>query len=442
MARLIIGHVTDTTAKIWVRGKCFFHWAHISLSQNGKHIKTEKLELQERHGYTGCMEFKGLKARTDYTCEVAFGPSKDTKSFLLIDFGNCRGKFTTAPNSADKTPFSFLLGSCNLHSLGFVNSPDKAYEILIDKAEDSNASFMIHCGDQIYYDIPNPVKQPELEEYRQKYLDAWSDCRPARAFLTRLPHYMIFDDHEITNNFSNDFNPPGDCHDAADFKREAMKAYREFVHIRHPKSDMQAYYYQFSHGPAEFFVMDTRTERWSYQANKFDNQIVSEEQLSQLKTWLKQHNNRPKFIVTSVPFVGQVKHNNDKWSAEVFRHQRESLIEFFIDEKIQKVCFLTGDMHSSYHGTLEIKSDSHQVTIHELMSSPINQIEKNSYDKLRTPYNAKTPKGYSYKSKVLKAEFYNKHSNAMKITLSKDTVAWEIFRTKKKRVDKRKSFSF
>lgn len=439
MARLIIGHVTPVSAKIWVRGEKDYVWANITVLEKGNVAGSAQLLLEERHGYTGCAEIKGLKPATAYTCQVSYARDKKAPPALQVDFGHCRGKFMTAPEK--DAGFSFLLGSCNLHSLGFLNPSDDAFEALTEKAENAGARFMIHCGDQIYYDIPVPFKQPSLQEYRQKYLDAWQDCRPARAFLTQLPQYMILDDHEIANDFSNDFKTQLQGATPAQFKYMAMKAYREFVHIRHPETGDQAYYYSFSYGGAQFFVLDTRTERWAFQQDGDGNQIISKEQMTQLKKWLLKYSDVPKFIVSSVPFVAHVRRSDDKWSSEKFLHQRDQLIEFMVDKGIRKVVFLTGDMHNSYHATLDVVSERGQLTIHELMSSPLNQLEKSSFDKYDPAHEGETASGVKYTSIISRSEFYNAHSNAMLISVKGGQVGWEIFRTKKSRVEKHGSFA-
>ena len=66
MARLIIGHVTHETAKIWVRGGEFCHWAKVCVFKDGKAVDQQWLNLEARHAYTGCLEFKNLKDKVFY----------------------------------------------------------------------------------------------------------------------------------------------------------------------------------------------------------------------------------------------------------------------------------------------------------------------------------------------------------------------------------------
>jgi alkaline phosphatase D len=432
MARLIIGHVTPNSVTIWVRGDKKHSVAFIQVDPGNK---LTVLSLEERHGFTGAVDITGLKNDTDYLCEVEFAASRNVSRNLRVDYGHCRGKFKTAPAADANPPFKFLLGSCNLHSLGIVTSPDRAYEELLERSAKNDVRFMIHCGDQIYYDIPNPRKRPDINEYRDKYLDAWGDSRPTRKFLTQIPHYMIMDDHEITNNFANDMKPPDGNSTPELYRMISMKVYREFVHIRQPDTfGNQALYYSYSYGGAQFFIMDCRTERFGFTAGA--EQIVSDAQMTDFKKWLSRHKNDLKFVVSSVPFVMEVANDDDKWGAPAFAAQRNEVIDHLMKNEIGRLVFLTGDMHASYHAKMTIDGD-HEV--HELMSSPINQLQKSALDRFRQGVVRETTKGHKYSGRIMK--FYSKHSNAMLIEVDQEEVSYEIFRTKKTRKVRSGSFT-
>jgi len=80
------------------------------------------------------------------------------------------------------------------------------------------------------------------------------------------------------------------------------------------------------------------------------------------------------------PNSEQDKRNSeqDKWSAERFRRQRDQIIEHIAANDIERIVFLTGDMHCCYHATMRIgpagkKYES--VTVHELAGGPVNQLQ-------------------------------------------------------------------
>ncbi len=431
MARLIIGHITPNSVVIWVRGDRKHPVAFVQVDPGNK---SKTITLEERHGYTGAVEITGLSSDTDYECDLEFAASTTAGRHLRVDYGHCRGKFRTGPKAGASVPFKFLLGSCNLHSLGIVASPDRAYEELLEKSTKNSVRFMIHCGDQIYYDIPNFLKSPNIDEYRDKYLDAWGDSRPTRKFLTQLPHYMIMDDHEITDNFANDMVPPNGSSTAELYKLISMKVYREYVHIRQPNSyGRQHLYYNFSYGDVQFFVMDCRTERFGFRPGT--KRIVANEQMAAFKKWLLKFRSELKFVISSVPFVMDVANDDDKWSAPAFEDQRHEIIDHLMNKQIGRLVFLTGDMHCSYHATMTI--DGAQQ-IHELMSSPINQLQKSEIDQFEQGVVHKTPGGHQYLGKI--NSFFGDHSNAMMVDVDQGAVAYEIFRTKRSKTVKNASF--
>jgi hypothetical protein len=266
----------------------------------------------------------------------------------------------------------------------------------------SRPAFFIHAGDQIYYDVPFPDRPPARKEYRRSYHEAWFDDASARHVLSHWPHYMTLDDHEIADQYAEDFHSPNEDVPPTVYLREALAAYREYVAVRHPRPDGRwtpspnggPYWYCFSHGRARFFVLDTRTRR-----NNGRGEIVDAEQLHALLRWLSESpRDNLKFVVTSVPFVAEFDEavvqeerrwadtvrpgtrrnaENDKWSAERFRGQRNRIIEHIHDHRIDHVVFLTGDMHCCYHARMRIGTGTRyqSVVVHELAGGPMNQLQ-------------------------------------------------------------------
>lgn len=425
MPRLILGHTTDTSAKIWVRASARWPVAFLQLINpaNNKKLVEISIPTQEPEFFTAIHEFSGLAADTNYKVKVAFGKTAQDPADARIREAYTEGRFRTFPK-VSKQPFTFLLGSCNLHSLGILERPDQSWISISRIAAKTQANFMIHAGDQIYADIPLKPKA-SLEHYRDKYLDAWDDCVPAKRVLTELPHYMVLDDHEIVNNYENGSGELGST-----LPRIALKVYWEFQHSHNPVTlgAPDQYYYSFSCGAAQFFVLDTRTSRISSL-----RQMIDDKQLRNLLAWMTQHKNSIKFIVTSVPFVGAVKNpKQDKWCDPIFKTQRELILRHILKNGIDNVIFLTGDMHTSYCADMEITDGSgNKIVIHELMSSPINQFTPD----LPLSFHYESPKTeisgeFQYKSTIRKNTFFGEHSNVMSITVTDGKpTEFSIYRT-------------
>lgn len=443
MPRLIIGHVDHKSARIWTRGQESRPVAQLEvLASDGSPVAFKTINLEERHFYTGVFEISGLKPDTRYTCGVGLRSAQNPADVLVPEYGSGTFRTQTAPDQ--QSAFSFLLVSCNLHSLGVVTPADDAYRKLSALAKKHDARFSIHCGDQIYYDVPQWGRDPDVDEYRDTYLDAWGDCEPTAQFLTELPHYMILDDHEIIDDFACDRKLTSGAPNHVQLAL-ATKVYREFQHIHNPQSfGSGPLYYKFDAGAARFFVFDTRTERFSGEGEG-PQEMISPEQFAHFRSWLKSNRDRQLFIVTSIPFVARVRKSKDKWSSVSYRVQREKILELIWNEEARRVCFLTGDMHNSQHATVRLTgSGKGDIVVHELMSSPVNQLGKNRFDAYHPGKEdaARTGLPFSYSTDLKKSEFYTGHSNAMVISVTKSKVNWEIHRTKKTEIKPELAGSF
>jgi hypothetical protein len=248
-------------------------------------------------------------------------------------------------------------------------------EALRDDPPEERPSFMIHAGDQMYFDIDAPSRPADVDEYRRSYRQAWFEDPSARALLTACPHYMILDDHEIIDGFAN--QPY-----LRKYLVPARRAYDEYVQSRQPQEAQGALYYRFEYGQARFFVLDTRTER-----QPDEQRMIGDSQLELLENWLLENPRALKFVVSGVPFVAQLRpgaasraavgedDREDKWSGAAFRSQRDRIIDFIHVHGTARVVFLVGDMHCTYHATMRVGRPAKRVSIHEIAAGPISQVQ-------------------------------------------------------------------
>ncbi len=416
MANLIIGHVSTTSARIWVKGDKKSGTALLRHHAAGttEWAPTSGAPLLEHLGRVAVFELEGLLPGTRYECELSF----------QVGTASATGSFTTAP--AQPRDICFLFGSCNWTRVPLnLKNPEPAWRRIAQLAAAEQADFMVHCGDQIYADIPIMPPFPDIHHYRKQYQDAWK-IKPTAEVFGSLPNYMILDDHEIFDGYANDSEF---LHrSSAPVRDVALAAYREYQHSHNPQTyPAPALYYAFSFGGAEFFVLDVRTERYRQKGR----QIISGLQMERFKGWLLQHATKPKFVVTSIPFVAETRDKDDKWCGEAYLAQRDEVIDFLVQNGIDGLVFLTGDMHCSYHATLSVTSAAgRSFTIHELMSSPINQFG-NDLHAFEDGVRRTTPAGASYESRLTPDTFYGAHSNVMVVRVSPEgAVSYSIFRTK------------
>jgi alkaline phosphatase D len=419
MSHLVIGHVSPSTACIWVRGDKKRRTAKLRYRAAGGPWDSRTLALEERRGYVAIETLTNLDAGTAYECELGFPGSAPppVKS----------GRFVTAPAGASDV--AFLLGSCNWSRAPLdILDPAASWSGIESLAADLKPDFMIHCGDQVYSDVPtSPLPEfMDVRYFRELYQKAWK-IPPTARVLASMPHYMVLDDHEIFDDYYNG-KPYANATDTKVIRGAALAAYQEYQHSHNPQSFAPALYYSFSFGGVEFFALDVRTERYP----KPHNQIIGAQQMADFKAWLKANARATKFALTSVPFVGEARNAADKWSGDNQRSQREELIDFLASNaEVEKLVFLTGDMHCSYHATMTIqRRNGPALGVHELMSSPINQFGNGLHAFVEKMHQT-TPAGNTYEVELKASDFYGAHSNVMLIKAGTDgRVAWDVYRTK------------
>ena len=320
------------------------------------------------------------------------------KDLANLDPGISTACFRTYPQAGQKQDLNFLLGSCRYPGLLWkIKEADMIFGPVRDealgqterKATDSTppvttdpCDFVLMVGDQIYADMYNrhvPVGLADtFEEFQERYHTAFGSPN-MRTLLKRVPHYMILDDHEIEDNWTQDR-----LKKAASRKvfHLAIGAYMSYQWSHSPRTFQTRLYYAYECKGYPFFVLDTRTQRFMDDVpDKLeDNHMLGrpalkgEEpgQLERLLEWLKwaqtAHGDAPKFIVSSSVFAPspmdaregrdgspeqQVKRKqgSDSWPA--FPTTRKAVLSTIIDNGVQNVVFLSGDIHCANVATID-----------------------------------------------------------------------------------------
>ena len=238
-------------------------------------------------------------------------------------------------------------------------------------------AFMIHAGDQIYFDFPLAAREPTRDAYRRAYRQAFFGDPVQREFLASLPHFMTLDDHELVDGFARDFVPI-ENRVPEDYYRPALGAYDEYVASRQTPDAGEGHRgYAFDHGAARFLVLDLRTQRF-----RESRRMLDRDQLDWLLGWLEKSRDRIKFVVSSVPFLAELRdradlagERDDKWTGRFYRDQRDEILDFVHAQRIGGLVFLAGDMHCTYHATMQLGAPGRRVLVHELAGGPIHQAQ-------------------------------------------------------------------
>ncbi|HEX8167910.1 MAG TPA: alkaline phosphatase D family protein [Beijerinckiaceae bacterium] len=305
----------------------------------------------------------------------------------------------------------FFLGSCRYPGLLWkVKEADRIFGPMVDQLtqepdDAARARFTLMVGDQIYADALNksiPILRADTyEEFQERYTTAFG-APNLRRLLKSAPAYMILDDHEIEDNWTQDRLRDEGKHVLFNI---AISAYMSYQWSHGPRTWGQLLYYTFDCGNYPFFVLDTRTQRFKDDSEGLrDNHMLGRPtidpqhpgQLQRLVDWLseqqKTQGDVPKFIVTSSVFVPNAiderldpfepppvdarfpmapwptgvesavfdinrkrREGSDSWPA--YPNTRTAVLRRIVEEKIQNVVFLAGDIHCSNVAEIEFEGE-------------------------------------------------------------------------------------
>ncbi len=324
------------------------------------------------------------------------------QDLMAKDFDDSEALVRTFPaHDALADRLAFLVGSCRYPGLlAKVKEADRIFGPMLDHFATANrfgdgARFTLMVGDQIYADILNrfvPILRADTyEEFQSRYREAFG-APNLHDLLRSASTYMILDDHEIEDNWTQDRLQDSGKHLLFNI---AISAYMSYQWSHGPRTWGRLLYYTFECGGYPFFVLDTRTQRFKHDpgdpadaAGLHNNHLLGPPtidpdpehmgQLGKLLQWLAQQQQErgdvPKFVVTSSVFVPNPmderidpgvlppkarqqdqallyeanrghREASDSWPA--FPTTRLAILSQILAHGIQNVVFLAGDIHCS-----------------------------------------------------------------------------------------------
>jgi alkaline phosphatase D len=395
--------------------------------------------MKAHFDFTGVVDVPNLAPSTLYTFSMGFivadlEPEQMQKvtADMLLDAST--GSFTTASSAGNQ--LSFVFGSCRymLRLFGgniFDDRGDKTFRSIREQiASGRQTDLFLMLGDQIYADdmTSHFGSDDEASEFHARYRAAFS-TQHLRDLMATTPTYMAMDDHEIENNWTQD-----DYTNKHALFNVAMSAYAAYQQSHGPSlvfhendnlSDVPLRrYYSFDWGPASFFILDTRTERFR---GFSPPEIISQVQMRELKKWLKGATSAWKFVGTSVPvFPDHRKETVDKWAG--FREQRREILDFIRVQGIQNVVFLSGDVHCSFWAQLTHEQDPNFVVLQIVSSAFFWPVSAASRDHFIA--SGPLDKGGPYV--VSSSPKYRVEDNFTRVSISQNGLDVEVFDRKGK----------
>lgn len=285
------------------------------------------------------------------------------------------GKTITLPKNTNK--FKIAILSCQHFSENYF----WAYKYLLEDSVD----IIVFLGDFIYeYSVYRNPRRPDptpyandLNTYRAKYKLYYTDPYLKEA-LRNIPIYVIWDDHEVINDYSGKtmkyYNP----------KRlsDAYKAFFEYIPIR--DNDSFRIYRSFNIANlVEMFLIDGRQYRDEMVCRPTFNPrddcykmafsegrtMLGKEQKEWLINGILNSKSKWKFIANNVMIMDMFKDNKplnvDQWDG-YYAEKREILCKI---KNAKNVIFGTGDTHVFYFG--EVLCDKKRVA-YEIVTAGVS----------------------------------------------------------------------
>ena len=325
-----------------------------------------------------------ISSESDFTATLTIQRLQPSTPYRFKTSNNVTGTFKTAPPTGEVQPgegrLTFLTTSCIKARFPYnpISHP-RAVRGLKHVARwipRLHASFMLFLGDFIYVDVPLR-HGTDVETYRHEYRQVYSspDWGPASD---SLPWIHVIDDHEIANDWDRGFDPP---------YPSAIDPWAIYhASVNPPVSHPNASYFEFTQGPASFFMLDTRRHRSPSGATPADDPsktMLGELQLTSLLKFLQRREPggvKWKFIISSVPFTRNWRINSaDTWAG--YLHERQIILEAMWDIGLRDdgvgVIVLSGDRHefaaTAFPPPLDGKWPGSAV-VHEFSTSPLNMF--------------------------------------------------------------------
>jgi alkaline phosphatase D len=327
--------------------------------------------------YTLTIPLDGLASATRYRYHVLVGQAQGAALTPAA-----RGEFTTLPDAENSAPVTFAwsgdLGGQQRCRRGAAGYP------IFDVMRAQQLDFFLFLGDTMYADhlCPSPPNEPgadflatTLAEYRARHRYQ-RGAEALRRFLSSVPVYVIWDDHEVRNNFAG----PSDSQMPV-----GRQALREYWPIRVAPDDPHRLFRTVRVGAdLEVFILDTR----QYRSRNADQDgpaktMLGEKQLQWLLSGLTESTATWKVIVTSVPLSiskggGAGVPGNDGWAGGAdgtgFERERQVIVDYILGRKVKNVVFLAGDVHyvqaNAYDPNGDGTSDFHEFVVGPLSAAP------------------------------------------------------------------------
>jgi alkaline phosphatase D len=392
---LHVGDPANGSAVVWSRSdrpaRMLVDWSYNeSFTNASRLVGPHALETTD---FTARQELEGLEAGSEVFVRVAFQSLDNARAISEPVLG----RFVVPPDPLTgeghelghaRTDLRFVWGG-DTAGQGWGINPGWGGMRIYETMRQRDPLFFIHSGDTIYADGPiaasvvaengllwNNVVTPEvskvaetLDEFRGRHRYNLLD-ENVRRFNAAVPQIWQWDDHEVTNNWSDAKNLSGDARytekNVPLLIARGARAFLEYAPMRpFDARESQRVYRKYSYGPLlELFVLDMRSYRGPNSANLQSvpgeqTLFLGREQLDWLKAGLENSRAVWKVVAADMPLglnIGdgflpggvprwEAVANGESGSPKGRELEFAELLAHLKQEKVRNVVWLTADVH-------------------------------------------------------------------------------------------------
>jgi alkaline phosphatase D len=277
----------------------------------------------------------------------------------------------------------FAIASCQHYEQGLFTA--------LEHLADEDLDLVMHLGDYIYEGagVDKRVRKHiggelmTVDDYRNRYAQYRSD--PAlQAVHASFPFLVVWDDHEVDNNYAGLFEENGVPAEQFALRRAAAyKAYYEHMPLRPssiPRGALLQLYRPFAYGSlARIFMLDTRQFRTDQPCgdNVQPECAAAKDPRATLlgaaqERWLTGQLNRSRagwnLLAQQIPMArldrapgSERRYSMDKWDG--YEASRARLLQHIADRKPSNPVNLAGDVHNNWVNDLRANVDDPRTPV-------------------------------------------------------------------------------
>ncbi len=362
-------HVDCTKADIFVENENCAQQLSVVLknAKTGEILNQQIAKLPQQK-----LSFVNLSQDTEYQYQVL-----DTQNKVEV-----KGKFKTAPDYKDRTPppdFSFaVLGSNYVNDKPFdvpFRTNGSEYEIFNAVAK-AKPNFVVWANGA---DTLRPADMGSQEAMTYRFSKS-RKVAEAQNVLNNFANYGVMANQAFGDKNADKFSPTA---------KNAKTTFKKFWSI--PQSNDDALYYYFSYSDADFFVLDTCSQRSNLDYKEYMPEILGKKQLQWLMANLNNSTAKFKIIVVNSPLTNPVKSKAHFTFAE---KERKAILDFLVLKKITGVVVVSANKDFS-EITRFVRAGGyplHEATVGAFTNRPAKEVSEMNY--FRVPNSAITVRSF------------------------------------------------